>query len=115
MRGVEKVEVDRRHSEAVVIRRKGRAPGSALVEAVRRAGYHAEVIPTYQLTLECPNLGRVGGHDRVRKALAGVRGVRAVGFPERTKAIVYYDRRRTSARKLMKLLESRHLECDKQG
>lgn len=113
MRGVEQVDVNRRQNEAVVIRRKGTAPGTELVRAVQGAGYRAQVIPTYQLALECPKLGTQCATDKVRRAFASIHGVRGVGFPAQTKAIVYFDRRRTSAGRLMQVVAGLGLSCNR--
>ena len=115
MRGVKKVEVNRRQSEAVVTRIKGQAPGSKLVAAVRRAGYTAKVIPTYRLTLECPTMAKAGCNERMKRALRSVRGVRGIGFPSPTQAVIYFDGRRTSAQELKRLFKSRGHDCSKQG
>ena len=77
-------------------REQGTAAGSELVQAVKRAGYTARVIPTFRLALDVPEMGCAGCPERVQGALSRHRGVRGLRFPTRTRVIVFYDGRRLS-------------------
>ena len=110
MRGVVSCEIDRACDEATVVRRRGTASGAVLVEAVKRAGYEARVIPTLRLALDVPGMGCNGCPERVQEALARRRGVRGLLFPTRTKVVVFYDGRRLTHTELMATIRATGFE-----
>ena len=95
------------------MREKGTAPGTQLVQAVKRAGYQADVIPIYRLQLDCPDMNSAGCPDKVRRALAGVRGVRGVGFPGLTSAVIYYDGRTCTVSRLLQVMQREGVSCSR--
>jgi len=112
---VSTVTVDKPRSEAVVVRHRGLASGTELVEAVRRAGYRATVIPTLVTTIEVEDMTCGGCPERVKATLSRLGGVRAVTIPSEGEAVVYYDRRKVKPSDLVAALRRSGFECHAQG
>ena len=87
------------------------ASGPSLVQAILRIGYRAVVIPTLRMTLDCPDMACEGCSDRVAAALRRVTGVRGVRFPSATQAVVYYDGRRLSESRLLRIVKGAGFSC----
>jgi copper chaperone CopZ len=111
VRGVTDVQVERGCDEAVVTRRQGTAPTSELVDAVRRTGYGATLVPVFRTELDCPDLDCAGCPERVRSALERAPGVRGVTLSTRTRIVVFYDRRRTGPETIRQVVLSQGFGC----
>lgn len=93
------------------MRRRGLASGTELVEAVRKAGYKAAVIPTLVTTIEVTDMTCGGCPERVKATLSRLGGVRAVTIPSENEAVVYYDRRKVKPSDLVAALRRSGFQC----